>query len=82
MASLIKDIKLANSDHIKSQNLFPAFNGWQNGYGDFTYLIKDKDKLIEYDKRQEEHHKTLTFKDELIELLKEHGIDFDEKYLL
>ena len=66
----------------KSQNLFPAFNGWQNGYGGFTYSIKDKDNLIEYVKKQEEHHKTVTFKDELIELLQEHGIDFDEKYLL
>jgi len=82
LASLVKDIKLASSDHIKSQNLFPAFNGWQNGYGGFTYSIKEKDNLIEYVKRQEEHHKTVSFKDELIELLKEHGIDFDEKYLL
>lgn len=82
LASLVKDIKLASSGHIKSLNLFPGFNGWQNGYGGFTNSFKDKDRLIEYVKAQEEHHKMVTFKDELIELLKEHGIGFDEKYLL
>ncbi|HSO89110.1 MAG TPA: IS200/IS605 family transposase [Draconibacterium sp.] len=82
LASLVKDIKLASSGYIKSHNLFPDFNGWQNGYGGFTYSFKDKDKLIEYVKNQEEHHKIVTFRDELIELLKEHGIEFDEKYLL
>ena len=47
-----------------------------------TYSIKEKDRLIEYVKNQEEHHKTKTFREEYIELLKEHGIEFDEKYLL
>ncbi len=81
LANLIKDIKLASSAFIKEKNLFPNFDGWQEGYSAFTYSIKEKDNLIEYVKNQEEHHKTITFKEELIELLKEHGIEFDEKYL-
>ena len=47
-----------------------------------TYSYNDKDKLIEYVKNQEEHHKTKTFREEFFELLNEHGIEFDEKYLL
>lgn len=82
IASLIKDIKLASSLMIKEKGIFINFNGWQSGYGAFTYSIKEKDCLIEYIKRQKEHHKVKTFKEELIELLKEHGIDYDEKYLL
>lgn len=82
LASLVKDIKLASSEYIKSKNIFPGFNGLQNGYGGFTYSIKDKDHLIEYVKNQEVHHRNVTFKDELVELLEEHGIEFDEKYLL
>jgi putative transposase len=58
------------------------FSGWQKGYGGFTYSFKDKDRLVEYVKNQEEHHKIKTFKEELIELLNEHGIEFDKKYLL
>jgi len=82
LASLIKDIKLSSSGYIKSLNLFPDFKGWQNGYGGFTYSSKDKDRLIQYVRNQELHHKTKTSRDELIELLHEHEIEFEEKYLL
>ena len=82
LASLVKDIKLASTDYIKNGNLFPNFSGWQEGYAAFTYAFKDKDKLIEYVKVQETHHHLKTYKEELIDLLREHGIEFDEKYLL
>ena len=81
IAYLVKDIKLAASSFIKSQNIFPNFNGWQDGYGGFTYAISAKDNLIEYVKKQKDHHKKVSFRDEYISLLKEHGIEFDEKYL-
>ena len=81
VSSFIKDIKLASSTFIKSNRLFKTFNGWQDGYGAFTYSISEKDRLIEYIKNQEEHHKHYTFREEYIKLLKERGIEFDEKYL-
>ena len=82
IADLVKDIKLASSEHIKSVGLFKHFSYWQEGYGAFTYSIKEKQRLIEYVKNQEEHHKKITYQDEYIALLKEHEIEFDEKYLL
>jgi hypothetical protein len=82
LSSLIKDIKLASTEYIKKENLFSKFNGWQDGYGAFTYSIKEKDRLVEYIRNQEEHHKIKTFKEEYIELLNEHGIKFEEKFLL
>jgi len=82
LASLIKDIKIASSEHIRKNSLLSNFAGWQDGYGAFTYSIKEKDRLIEYVKKQEEHHKIKTFREEYIELLNEHGIEYDEKYLL
>jgi REP element-mobilizing transposase RayT len=80
-ANLIKDIKLASSSFIKSNGIFPEFEAWQNGYGAFTYSINEKDRLIEYVKKQEEHHTKRTYREELIELLHEHHIDFDDNYL-
>ncbi len=77
VAYLVKDIKLASSDYIKNQKLFPDFNYWQVGYGNFTYSFKDKDRVIEYIKNQERHHNHKTYKEELIELLIEHGIEYD-----
>ena len=41
-----------------------------------------KDKIINYIKNQKEHHKTETFYGEYKRLLIEHGVIFDEKYLL
>jgi REP element-mobilizing transposase RayT len=82
LASLIKDIKLASSAYIKDAGLFGNFNGWQDGYGAFTYNFKEKDKLIEYIKQQEQHHAKKTFREEFIDLLNEHGIAFEERFLL
>jgi REP element-mobilizing transposase RayT len=81
LANLVKDIKLASSQMIKAEKIFPDFAGWQDGYGAFTYHNSLINTLIEYVKNQEEHHKQTTFRDEYIALLREHGIDFDEKYL-
>ena len=80
-AFLVKDIKIASSSYIKANDLFPDFDDWQVGYAAITYSWKEKDTLIEYVKNQEEHHKVKTYREELIELLREHGIEFDEKYL-
>ena len=82
LSSLVKDIKISSSVWIKGEKLFQNFISWQEGYGAFTYHIKQKDMLINYIKNQREHHCIKTFKDEFIELLNEHGIEFDEKYLL
>ena len=81
LAWLVKDIKLASSAFIKEKTLFENFVGWQVGYGAFTYSIKEKDNLIEYVNNQEQHHKRITFKEEYIGLLNQHGIKFEEKYL-
>lgn len=82
VASLIKDIKLASSKFIKQEEIFPEFTGWQDGYGAFTETIKAKQRLINYIKNQEEHHKNVSFIDEYKSLLEEYEIKFDPKYLL
>ncbi|MBV6440220.1 MAG: IS200/IS605 family transposase [Haliscomenobacteraceae bacterium CHB4] len=81
LAFLVKDIKIASSGYIKENGLFPDFEDWQIGYGAFTYSIEAKKNLIEYVKNQEEHHRVKTYREELMELLREHKIKFDEKYL-
>jgi len=82
LADYVKDIKVASSLWMKESGKFPMFNGWQEGYGAFTYSSKEKDRVINYIKNQKEHHKRLSFADEYRELLLEHGIEFDAKYLL
>ena len=50
---------------------------WQESYGAFVVEPQNLGRIIQYIKGQEEHHKKQTFEDEFIELLKQHGIDFD-----
>ena len=82
LSDLVKDIKVASSKFIKENKLFPEFDGWQDGYSAFTVSISEKDRLIEYVKNQEEHHRVESFDDELRRLLKEQKIDFDDRFLL
>ena len=73
---------MASSIWLKSHGQFKNFEGWSEGYGSFTISHKDKDGIIEYIKNQKEHHKKLTFIEEYKKLLKEYGLDFDERYPL
>jgi REP element-mobilizing transposase RayT len=82
LADYIKDIKVASSLWMKGSGLFPDFKGWQDGYGAFTYSVKEKNIIIDYVKNQKEHHKKESFYDEYRRLLLENGVPFDEKYLL
>jgi hypothetical protein len=45
-------------------------------------FIRDKDKLIEYIKSQHENHLKKSFEEEYRILLKEAGIELDERYFL
>jgi putative transposase len=81
LSNLVKDIKLGSSKFIKDNALFKDFNGWQDGYAAFTYGISAKENLIDYVKNQELHHQTKSFKEELMEILTENGIIFEEAHL-
>ena len=67
---------------MKECGKFFKFNGWQEGYGVYTYWVKEKNIIIGYIKNQKEQHKSEPFYDEYERLLIENGIVFDEKYLL
>ncbi len=82
LADYVKSIKVSSSIWMKESGKFPEFTSWQEGYGAFTYSIKEKAAVIEYLKKQKEHHKSETFHDEYKRMLIENGIEFDEKYLL
>lgn len=81
LSNLVKDIKVGTSLMIKRNNIFHDFIGWQRDYSAFTYSIKAKRNLIRYVKNQEQHHSKISIKQELITLYKEHGIEYDVKYL-
>lgn len=82
LADLVKDIKVASSKWIKEKRIYSNFSNWAESYGAFTLSIREKDIIVKYVMNQQEHHKTETFREEFIRLLKENGVAFDEKYLI
>jgi putative transposase len=79
-ADFIREVKVSSSLWMKSSDLFPAFKGWAVGYGSFTCSHRDIDRLIEYIKNQQEHHRKMTFEQEYRILLLEYGITPDERF--
>ena len=55
---------------------------WQEGYWIASVSQSVADRVRRYIRNQEEHHRRVSFKDELIALLKKNGIPYDEKYML
>jgi len=82
LTDLVKDIKVSSSIWIKQRGIYPLFSNWAESYGAFTLSIREKDTIIKYVMNQQEHHKRENFREEFIRLLKENGVDFDEKYLV
>ena len=81
LADFVKDLKIASSKWIKDEQVFPEFEAWQEGYAALTHSLSEKDRLIEYIKGQEEHHRTVPFLDEYREMLRAAGLELDERYL-
>lgn len=77
---LIGDIKRDTSKWIKSDKGVTDFY-WQKGYGAFSVGQSQVEVLINYIKRQKEHHAKQDFKDEFRTLLKRYEIDYDEQYV-
>jgi REP element-mobilizing transposase RayT len=54
---------------------------WQTGYAAFNVSFSARQAIFDYIADQGKHHRKMSFKDELIALLKKHEIDYDERYL-
>ncbi len=55
---------------------------WQEGCAIFSVSVSVMETVSHYIERQEEHHRKISFADELKQLLEKHGVKYDPKYLL
>jgi len=77
IADLVRDIKNNSSKFINENRLLPFKFEWQSGYGVFSYSQSQIGKVFDYILNQETYHKRHSFKDEYIDLLKKHEVDYD-----
>jgi putative transposase len=81
VARAVQLIKAGSSGWI--HQTFPTLRsfGWQQGYGAFSVGISQVTETVHYIEQQLEHHRTRTFKEEYLTILRRHEADFDERYL-
>ncbi len=81
LKTIVEEVKKGSSKWIKTQgSSFQNFY-WQTGYGAFSVSQSNVEAVMHYIETQAEHHKKLTFQDELRALFQRHGIAFDERYV-
>ncbi|MDR1491218.1 MAG: IS200/IS605 family transposase [Planctomycetaceae bacterium] len=79
LSDFMRDLKAETSKMLKQTPGFEQFTSWSDGYAALTYSMKEKETIVEYIKSQREHHKTELFRDEFIRLLREAGLELDER---
>jgi len=81
LADVLRTVKSVSSKWI--HGTFPRLKAfaWQDGYAAFSVSRSVLPKVVRYVADQAEHHRKMSFTEELVALLKKHGIAYDERYL-
>ena len=78
-ASVAKAVQLLKAGSSKWLNeLDPRGFAWQEGYAAFSVSVSQRQKVTDYVLGRAEHHKRVTFAEELSQLLRAHGIGEEE----
>ena len=80
LSDFMRELKKASSTWVHEEIGAKGF-GWQEGYGAFTVSPNARDKVRSYIANQEEHHRSQTFREELIALLERAGVEYDARWL-
>jgi REP element-mobilizing transposase RayT len=64
-------------------DVFPSLKhfSWQRGYGAFTVSQSKVEAVREYIRCQKEHHMKISFREELIKILKANHIKYNERFV-
>lgn len=81
ISTIMQHIKQNATKWINNNRFVAEHFAWQAGYGAFSYSRSQRDNVIRYIMRQEEHHRKKTFKEEYLKMLKDFNMKYDEKYL-
>ncbi|HEY2973187.1 MAG TPA: transposase [Pyrinomonadaceae bacterium] len=80
-AKAVQLIKGGSSKWINDNFPGPKKFEWQEGYGAFSVSVSQVPKTIAYINNQKEHHRKKSFQEEFLELLRKHGIEYDQRYV-
>jgi REP element-mobilizing transposase RayT len=75
LAQAVQLLKSGSSKWIHEQFPNSRHFSWQEGYGAFSIGISQKAATMRYIQTQRQHHKRISFADELVKFLALHGMD-------
>ena len=81
VADVVKETKRVSTLWLQEQAAEWKGFHWQSGYGVFSVSQSNVDGVIDYIRKQEEHHRKVTFQDEYRAFLRKHSVEFDERYV-
>jgi REP element-mobilizing transposase RayT len=81
LKKLVEEVKKGSSKWMKSDGPRVQQFSWQAGYAAFSVSQSSVETARRYIEKQEEHHRKMSFQDELRTLFKRHGVEFDERYV-
>ena len=79
--SLAKTVLAIKSNSSRWANEQGHKFAWQQGYAAFSVSASLTPRVVRYIQNQEAHHKKMSFDEELLALLKKHGVEFDPKFV-
>ena len=83
VADFMRDLKTSASKFLNTKKeLFSEFDGWGKSYCALSCSYSSKESVVEYIKKQKRHHLSCAFQDDLQEILKENGVDYNDDYFL
>jgi REP element-mobilizing transposase RayT len=81
LKKIVEEVKKGSSKWMKIAGpRNPDFH-WQAGYGAFSVSESNLHAVRRYIENQKEHHRKMTFQDELRALFRRHGLVFDERFV-
>jgi putative transposase len=81
VSELVRTVKTNSSRWLHETSPDQKEFAWQDGYSAFSVSHSAIPQVTSYIQGQQEHHKRMSFKDELRALLDRHEIEYDERYL-
>lgn len=81
ISNTVERLKVSSSIWLKGQEGAYQNFSWQNGYGAFGVSISETPAISAYIQNQAEHHKVVSFQEEFRALLREHDVEYDERYV-
>ena len=81
LIKIVEEVKKGSSKWMKADGTRNNDFHWQSGYAAFSVSQSNAVEVNRYIANQEEHHRRMTFEDELRALFGRHGIEFDERYI-